>query len=89
VHWEQLSRVLACSDSTLRQVVRRWPGIGDLSVVDVMQRMLCLKVLARVSFGSALCDVLSTGCSCLVTGGHGWCNAESSSANASCIRLED
>lgn len=43
-HWEQLLRVLACSDMTLRQVVQRWPGIGDVSVAEVMNRLLCLKV---------------------------------------------
>lgn len=43
-HWEELLRVLACSDMTLRQVVQRWPGIGDVSVAEVMNRLLCLKV---------------------------------------------
>ena len=45
-HWEQLLRVLACSDATLRQVVQRWPGISTVSVPDVMQRLLSLKVMA-------------------------------------------
>ncbi|CAL8462789.1 g2322 [Coccomyxa elongata] len=44
-HWEELLRVLACSDMTLRQVVQRWPGIGDVSVAEVMNRLLCLKRL--------------------------------------------
>ncbi|KAK9907759.1 hypothetical protein WJX75_009405 [Coccomyxa subellipsoidea] len=44
-HWEQLLRVMACSDMTLRQVVQRWPGIGDVSVAEVMQRLMCLKRL--------------------------------------------
>lgn len=44
-HWEQLLRVMACSDMTLRQVVQRWPGIGDVSVAEVMQRLMCLTVI--------------------------------------------
>ena len=43
-HWEGLRAILACSDSALRQVVQRWPGIAELTVGDVMHRLLCLKV---------------------------------------------
>ena len=43
-HWEALLRVLACSDSTLRHVVQRWPGIARVPVPEVMQRLLSLKV---------------------------------------------
>ena len=43
-HWEGLLAILACSDSALRQVVQRWPGIAELTVGDVMHRLLCLKV---------------------------------------------
>lgn len=42
-HWEGLRAILACSDSALRQVVQRWPGIAELAVADVMRRLLCLK----------------------------------------------
>ncbi|CAK0784668.1 hypothetical protein CVIRNUC_007872 [Coccomyxa viridis] len=44
-HWEGLLAILACSDSALRQVVQRWPGIAELTVGDVMHRLLCLKGL--------------------------------------------
>ena len=43
-HWDGLLAILACSDGALRQVVQRWPGIAELTVADVMQRLLCLKV---------------------------------------------
>ena len=43
-HWEGLLAILACSDRALRQVVQRWPGIAELTVGDVMHRLLCLKV---------------------------------------------
>lgn len=43
-HWEELLRVLACSDAALRSVVQRWPGISRLPVPEVMQRLLSLKV---------------------------------------------
>ena len=43
-HWEGLRAILACSDSALRQVVQRWPGIAELTMGDVMHRLLCLKV---------------------------------------------
>ena len=43
-HWEGLLAILACSDSALRQLVQRWPGIAELTVGDVTHRLLCLKV---------------------------------------------
>ncbi len=43
-HWDGLLAILACSDGALRQVVQQWPGIADLTVADVMQRLMCLKV---------------------------------------------
>lgn len=39
--------MLACSDTTLRYVVQRWPGISRLPVPEVMQRLLSLKVCAQ------------------------------------------
>ena len=65
-HWDGLLAILACSDGALRQVVQRWPGIAELTVADVMQRLLCLKVspmaVRKSSYKFGSVRMLSTLC---------------------------